>query len=72
MKSAFAKRESRSGYLFAMPAGLLVISLVIYPLTYGIFISFFKTDLIANWKFVGLRYYHQILSNSDFFAPLHS
>jgi multiple sugar transport system permease protein len=70
MKSAFAKRESRSGYLFAMPAGLLVISLVIYPLTYGIFISFFKTDLIANWKFVGLRYYHQILSNSDFFASL--
>ncbi len=70
MKSAFAKRESRSGYLFALPAGFLVISLVIYPLTYGIFISFFQTDLITSWKFVGLRYYQQILTNPEFFASL--
>lgn len=70
MKSAFAKRESRSGYLFSMPSGLLVISLVIYPLAYGIFISLFKTDLIDSWEFVGLRYFQQILSNPDFLASL--
>ena len=70
MKTAFKKREARSGYIFALPAGLLVISLVIYPLTYGIFISFFKTNLIDSWEFVGLRYYKQILTNHDFLQSI--
>ena len=53
MKSAFAKRESRSGYIFAGPAALFMFALVIYPMAYGIFISTQRTNLLDEWEFVG-------------------
>jgi ABC-type sugar transport system permease subunit len=56
MKSAFKKRESRSGYFFTLPTLLIVFSLIIYPLGYAIFISMQRTNLISEWKFVGSRY----------------
>ena len=70
MRSAFAKRESRSGYIFAGPAALFMFALVVYPMAYGIFISTQKTNLIDEWEFVGAKYYLQLLSDSEFFATL--
>jgi len=70
MKSAFAKRESRSGYFFTGPAALLMLGLVVYPLLYGFFISTQKTNLIDSWEFVGTKYYRQLLTDPAFFATL--
>lgn len=70
MKSAFQKRESRSGFFFSLPAALIICSLIIYPLGYGIFISTQRTNLIDEWKFVGVKYYKEILSDPDFHSSL--
>ena len=70
MKSAFAKRESRSGYLFTGPAALLMLGLVIYPMIYGIFISTQKTNLIDSWEYVGFKFYRQLLTDPAFISTL--
>lgn len=70
MKSAFAKRESRSGYIFAGPAALFMFALVVYPMAYGIFISTQKTNLIDTWEYVGGKYYLQLISDSEFLSTL--
>ena len=70
MKSAFAKRESRSGLIFAGPAALFMFALVIYPMLYGMFISTQKTNLIDEWEFVGAKYYLQLISDSEFYQTL--
>ena len=70
MKSAFAKRESRSGMIFAGPAALFMFALVIYPMAYGMFISTQKTNLIDEWEFVGAKYYLQLISDSEFYQTL--
>lgn len=70
MKTAFKKRESRSGYLFTLPAILVVFSLIIYPLGYGIFISTQRTNLISEWTFVGAKYYTELLTDADFLNSL--
>ena len=70
MKSAFKKRESRSGYFFTLPTLLIVFSLIIYPLGYAIFISMQRTNLISEWKFVGARYYAELLTDAEFLSSL--
>lgn len=55
-----------SGYLFVLPVAALLAALVVYPLLYGFYISFFKTNLIKKWIFVGLRYYMEALLNPEF------
>ncbi|HCJ93720.1 MAG TPA: sugar ABC transporter permease [Sphaerochaeta sp.] len=58
------------GILFVLPVVLVLVLLVVYPLCYGVYISFFKTNLVSKWDFVGLKYYVQALTNSDFLIYL--
>ena len=69
-KSAFAKRESRSGMIFTIPAALVMLGLVVYPMLYGFFISTQKSNLIDKWEFVGAKYYIQLLTDAEFFGTL--
>lgn len=62
-------REQVNGYWFILPAALTLGFLVVYPLGYGAFVSFFKTNLVNRWDFVGLSNYVQVLTSSGF---LHS
>jgi len=55
-----------SGGGFVIPALIVLVFLIIYPLLYGIFISFFNTNLVNRWRFVGLRYYWDIFPNRQF------
>lgn len=57
-------------YGFVSPASLTILILVVYPILYGIYISFFDTNLVNKWKFVGLRYYLQALTDSSFLHSL--
>ena len=67
----FAQSESQwSGYWFALPAALTLLTLVAYPLLYGVYISLFKTNLLNQWNFVGLKYYAQALTSAKFYQTL--
>ena len=49
-------------YFFIGPALLALVALVVYPLLYGVYISFFKTNLANKWDFVGLKNYISVFS----------
>ena len=57
-------------YGFILPACLTILILVAYPILYGIYISFFDTNLVNKWEFVGLRYYFQALTDTSFLHSL--
>ena len=57
-------------YGFILPACLTILILVVYPILYGIYISFFDTNLVNKWEFVGLRYYFQALTDTSFLHSL--
>jgi len=68
-KPPFSKRfkqDTFSGYWFTLPAAITLVVLVTYPLLYGAYISFFDTNLINKWDFVGLKNYTDIFSNWNF------
>ncbi len=57
-------------YVFTLPAMVILIALLLYPFCYGIYISFFKTNLINNWKFVGLENYIDAFFQEELWASL--
>jgi len=63
-------RKNITPYLFIAPGGIALASLVIYPLLYGSYISFFDTNLGNQWDFVGLDNYISILTDSTFWNSL--
>lgn len=57
-------------YGFITPATLTIVLLVLYPILYGLYISFFNTNLVNKWDFVGLKYYWQALTDASFLHSL--
>lgn len=57
-------------YFFIGPALLALAALVVYPLLYGVYISFFKTNLANKWDFVGLKNYISVFSDGVFVKQL--
>lgn len=58
------------GWCFVSPAVIILALLLLYPFLYGIYISFFKTNLVNKWTFVGLENYLDVLTDADFFKSL--
>lgn len=63
-------RKAAIPYFFIAPATLAIILLVIYPIFDGIYISFFNTNLVNKWKFVGVKYYIDALTDMEFLESL--
>lgn len=57
-------------YFFIGPALFALVALVVYPLLYGVYISFFKTNLANKWEFVGLKNYISVFSDGVFVKQL--
>ena len=71
MKSKRPKTGYRKdGYLFVSPIVLMLVTLIIYPMLYGLYISFFNTNLVNKWKFVGLKYYLAAFQESEFYSSV--
>ena len=63
-------RSQIAGYWFTSPIVLLMAALIIYPMLYGLYISFFNTNLVNRWTFVGLRYYRDALREAQFYSSV--
>lgn len=59
-----------AGYWFILPALSALLLLIVYPLIRGIIISFYNTNLLAKWDFVGLKYYVSELSSGSLWSAL--
>lgn len=62
--------QTLTPYGFIAPASVTILLLVVYPILYGIYISFFDTNLVNKWDFVGLKYYIQALTDASFLHSL--
>lgn len=62
--------DLRAGYAFVFPTVLVFALLILYPLVYGIYMSFFKTDLLFKWDFVGIKNFTELLTESKFLMSL--
>jgi multiple sugar transport system permease protein len=69
-QGAVVRRSRRSGLLFVLPGLAAMAALILYPLAYGLVISFFKTNLVNQWKLVGLKNYVDALQNPAFLKSL--
>lgn len=63
-------QQNWQGYLFCGPALIVLLLMVVYPMVYGIVISFFDTNLVNKFKVVNLKWYKKILSDPSFYASL--
>ena len=50
-------KYQHTGYKFISPSLLVMVLLIVYPMLYGVYLSFYNTNLVNKWKFVGLKYY---------------
>ena len=64
------KQNMKDGYLFVFPIVFMLAALIIYPMLYGFYISFFNTNLVNKWKFVGFRYYLDAIQEPAFYQSL--
>ena len=58
------------GYYFTLPIVVMLAALIIYPMAYGLYISFFNTNLVTKWDFVGLKYYIAAFKESAFYQSM--
>lgn len=60
-------REARLAYLLLLPAAVVVVGFMIYPIIYVVLMSLYKTNQLG-WltSFAGLKNYGQILGDTEF------
>lgn len=63
-------KDKIAAYLFTFPVVVTLILLLAYPFGYGIYISFFQTNLIKKWRFVGFDNYINSFLMSEFWQSL--
>lgn len=67
MSSVLIKNESRLGLKLVAPAVGIIALLVIYPIAFNIYLSFFDVQLNGDKTFVGLNNYTHLLSNPRYY-----
>ena len=63
-------KSQRQGYYFTLPIVVMLAALIIYPMVYGFYISFFNTNLVTKWNFVGFKYYTAAFKEAAFYQSV--
>ncbi|MBI9096102.1 MAG: sugar ABC transporter permease [Sphaerochaeta sp.] len=66
---ATEKRLDRVGWYFIIPAGVLLIFFIVYPIFYSLYLSFTSTKGIVS-QFVGIKNYIRMFNDPMFFLAL--
>ncbi len=62
--------ESRFGWKLVLPSIIILCSLIIYPIFYNIFLSFFDVKLRAKNIYIGVENYQNILTDLSFWKSV--
>ena len=65
-----ARREARFGRLLIAPALVVILGLILYPIIYNIYLSFFNVSLAGRNVFLGLSNYRDVLTDSEFWSSV--
>ena len=63
-------KYQHTGYKFISPSLLVMVLLIVYPMLYGVYLSFYNTNLVNKWKFVGLKYYIEAFTKPEFYTSV--
>src|SRR5690554_6132987 len=64
------EKHKLNGYIFAFPAALTMGALIVYPMLYSVYLSFFNTNLVNRWNFVGFKYYIDAFTKPEFYSSV--
>ena len=67
---AARRHQNRSAYLLVAPFFILFLAMLVVPLLYSGYLSFFKTQIIGGTTFVGLANYLQALTDPLFLGSV--
>ncbi|MGB0784170.1 MAG: carbohydrate ABC transporter permease, partial [Marinomonas sp.] len=70
MSSVLIKNESRLGLKLVVPAVGIIGLLVIYPILFNIYLSFFDVQLNGTKAFVGMENYTDLLGNPRYYHSI--
>ena len=63
-------KDTRDGLLFSIPCLTVYLLFMIYPLFHGLYISFFKWDILTKPSFIGLANYKTLFQDATFYSSL--
>lgn len=69
-KSRVVRSQGFGLVAFMLPALVLLVLILLYPLLYGFFISLFDTNLLSKWEFVFLDNYVSIIKDGELWYSL--
>ena len=64
------RSEHAAGWLFVLPAALLIIGFGLIPIGWALLLSFQSSDFVSPPKWVGLANYRALASDPDFHAAI--
>ena len=67
---ALERAESRFGWRLILPAIIIIGGLIIYPIGYNVFLSFFDVTLQGDRTYVGLTNYRSVLFDPTFWRSV--
>lgn len=62
--------ENLSGWIFILPAFILLAVFWLYPIGYSLYLSFFKWDMLSTPSFVGIDHYEALLKDPAFIKSM--
>lgn len=64
------QRESTLGWVLILPAAAIISLLVIYPIVYNVYLSFFDTNLSGDNTFIGLMNFQNVIFDIQFWKAV--
>ena len=64
------QKEAMLGWWLVLPATIIILSLILYPIITNIISSFFKVSLMDRDTFIGLENYRDIVSDPEFWKAV--
>lgn len=68
--TALERAEARFGWKLVAPTIGIIGLLILYPIVFNVYLSFFDVKLNGDKTFVGIENYAKLLSNSNYYASI--
>ncbi len=68
--TTIAQRDEQLGWILVLPSVLIILALILYPVFYNIYLSFFDVTLTGESTFTGFDNLQEILSDNEFWKSL--
>ncbi len=68
--TTIAQRDEQLGWILVFPSVLIILALILYPVFYNIYLSFFDVTLTGESTFTGFDNLQEILSDNEFWKSL--